>query len=204
MKTKKCVSALLLSILMILSLVPTASATESGTATVITENEKAIITVDGTVIEIPVDDSTCEYIAETSVVNDAGVDWVRVDLYSVDENGTRAAIGFATYSWFVSNRTGGMDGYYTLAFHWDATLLLDKIYVTDYCLTTPTGKVVASGSPDIPARGTARGNHTVGTYWSDAGVETMYMDTTSIEGFPMDESYRSLFTVPVRQVIDVN
>ena len=43
MKTKKCVSALLLSILMILSLVPTASATESGTATVITENEKAII-----------------------------------------------------------------------------------------------------------------------------------------------------------------
>lgn len=85
MKTKKCVSALLLSILMILSLVPTASATESGTATVITENEKAIITVDGTVIEIPVDDSTCEYIAETSVVNDAGVDWVRVDLYSVDE-----------------------------------------------------------------------------------------------------------------------
>ena len=61
MKTKKCVSALLLSILMILSLVPTASATESGTATVITENEKAIITVDGTVIEIPVDDSTCEY-----------------------------------------------------------------------------------------------------------------------------------------------
>ena len=98
MKTKKCVSALLLSILMILSLVPTASATESGTATVITENEKAIITVDGTVIEIPVDYSTCEYIAETSVVNDAGVDWVRVDLYSVDENGTRAAIGFATYS----------------------------------------------------------------------------------------------------------
>ena len=186
MKTKKCVSALLLSILMILSLVPTASATESGTATVITENEKAIITVDGTVIEIPVDDSTCEYIAETSVVNDAGVDWVRVDLYSVDENGTRAAIGFAKYSWFVSNRTGGMDGYYTLTFHWDATLLLDKIYVTDYCLTT------------------ARGNHTVGTYWSDAGVETMYMDTTSIEGFPMDESYRSLFTVPVRQVIDVN
>lgn len=189
---------------MILSLVPTASATESGTATVITENEKAIITVDGTVIEIPVDDSTCEYIAETSVVNDAGVDWVRVDLYSVDENGTRAAIGFAKYSWFVSNRTGGMDGYYTLTFHWDATLLLDKIYVTDYCLTTPTGKVVASGSPDILARGTARGNHTVGTYWSDAGVETMYMDTTSIEGFPMDESYRSLFTVPVRQVIDVN
>ena len=117
MKTKKCVSALLLSILMILSLVPTASATESGTATVITENEKAIITVDGTVIEIPVDDSTCEYIAETSVVNDAGVDWVRVDLYSVDENGTRAAIGFAKYSWFVSNRTGGMDGYYTLTFH---------------------------------------------------------------------------------------
>ena len=137
-------------------------------------------------------------------MNDAGVDWVRVDLYSVDENGTRAAIGFAKYSWFVSNRTGGMDGYYTLTFHWDATLLLDKIYVTDYCLTTPTGKVVASGSPDIPARGTARGNHTVGTYWSDAGVETMYMDTTSIEGFPMDESYRSLFTVPVRQVIDVN
>ena len=130
MKTKKCVSALLLSILMILSLVPTASATESGTATVITENEKAIITVDGTVIEIPVDDSTCEYIAETSVVNDAGVDWVRVDLYSVDENGTRAAIGFATYSWFVSNRTGGMDGYYTLIFQWKASLLLDRIYVT--------------------------------------------------------------------------
>lgn len=136
---------------MILSLVPTASATESGTATVITENEKAIITVDGTVIEIPVDDSTCEYIAETSVVNDAGVDWVRVDLYSVDENGTRAAIGFATYSWFVSNRTGGMDGYYTLIFQWKASLLLDRIYVTDYCLTTPTGKVVASGSPRIPA-----------------------------------------------------
>lgn len=120
----------------------------------LTENEKAIITVDGTVIEIPVDDSTCEYIAETSVVNDAGVDWVRVDLYSVDENGTRAAIGFATYSWFVSNRTGGMDGYYTLIFQWKASLLLDRIYVTDYCLTTPTGKVVASGSPDILARGT--------------------------------------------------
>ena len=78
MKTKKCVSALLLSILMILSLVPTASATESGTATVITENEKAIITVDGTVIEIPVDDSTCDYILLMKMEQELRLDLLRI------------------------------------------------------------------------------------------------------------------------------
>lgn len=83
-------------------------------------------------------DLSHNYVIEESVVIDEGVEWTRVDVYSVDENGVRAAIGYAEYSWFVSNRTGGIDGNYTLTFQWRANILMDVIYVTGYCLTTST------------------------------------------------------------------
>ena len=70
--------------------------------------------------------------------------------------------------------------------------------------TTSTGRVVAAGDTTINAHGTAYGTRTVGMYWGGAGVERMYMDTTRIEGFPMDTSYGSVFTASFRQVIDVN
>ena len=196
MKRTKQILTLFLSVLMIFSTISMAFASEKKE----TCREDSIQLIEESIGN----DLSHNYVIEESVVIDEGVEWTRVDVYSVDENGVRAAIGYAEYSWFVSNRTGGIDGNYTLTFQWRANILMDVIYVTGYCLTTSTGRVVAAGDTTINAHGTAYGTRTVGMYWGGAGVERMYMDPTRIEGVPMDTSSGSVFTASFRQVIDVN